>query len=109
MTPQIIPSPKKRNPKVKHSKGIVLVTDSQGNAIDSFRPQFFYQGLEARIRNSRKNPGFGTLDDAAQAEILRQNRSRVAQQSYETTELVLASDWLLKKSGKALHINICCT
>ena len=107
MTPQIIQNPKKRNPEDKHSTGNVLVTDSQVNAIDRFRVLCFYQGLEARTRNSRKNTGLGTLEDAAQAKTQRQSWSSVAQQSYETTELVLASDWL-KKCGKKLHMNICC-
>ena len=33
----------------KHSKGISLVTDSQGNTLDGFRVQSLYQGLEAEV------------------------------------------------------------
>ena len=49
----------------------MLVTDSQGDMIDGIRLQSLYQGLEARIRNSRKNPRLSRMIDEAQAEIQR--------------------------------------
>ena len=53
----------------KHSKGIAIVTDVQEKTVDGLRLQSFYQDLEARMRNSRKNPGLGKLVDVAQADI----------------------------------------
>ena len=49
----------------------MLVADAQGNTNDGFCLQFLYQGLKARIRNSRKKPGLGKLVHMAQAEIQR--------------------------------------
>ena len=40
---------------LKHT-GTPAVVDSAGNIIDGFCLQLLYQGLEARIRNSRRNP-----------------------------------------------------
>ena len=54
---------------VQYTSGVPSVSDSVVKVIDGFRLQPLYQGLEARIRNSRKNPNLGKLVDIAQAKI----------------------------------------
>ena len=57
---------------VKHTAVILSVRDSLSNVIDWFWLQSSYQGLEARIRNSKKkNPNMGKLVNIAQAEVQR--------------------------------------
>ena len=59
----------------KHIIGIPKVVDGHGNNVDEIWLQALYQGLDACIRKSSKNPVLGKLVGVAQAEIQRTRES----------------------------------
>ena len=50
---------------IHHSSGISTMIDEARKVIDGFRLQSLYQGLEARLWNSRRNPNLSKLVDVA--------------------------------------------